>query len=308
MKVRTLIISFLLVFFVFTSVTLSEDGYGVPQRDSNNIIVASYNIKWFGQTQHDYDKLAVVIEKFDVCGILEVKKESDLSKLVDALERKTGKDWGYVFGVRTHRPDSRKTTSSNKYYEAYAAVWRKDRVQLGDGIISNVWDIEEVYRNDPFLVSFKRGNFDFILFLVHTRWSDDVDGNRENEVSMLAEHIDWMRSFLQERDIILAGDFNYDGQDEAMQKMANAGGLKQIDLNAKSTFKNDCTGYSSSYDHIYISDSDTGEFIQDQCAVLDSTKLVYGDNSTANMQSSISELSDHLPVWAAFDVTEEDDD
>ena len=308
MNIRTLIIFSLIMFFIFTSFTLAEEGYGVPQREPNNVIVASYNIKWLGQTPHDSNKLATVIENFDVCGILEVKKESEVSKLVDALEQKTGKDWGYVFGARTHKPDSRKSKINSRYHEAYAAVWRKDRVQIGDGIISNVWDIEEVYRNDPFLVSFKSQNFDFVLFIVHTRWSDDVDGQRRQEVIMLSEHINWLRSFLQEKDIILAGDFNYDGQDEAMQKMANSGGLKQIDLNAKSTFKNNYSGYSSSYDHIYINEPNTVEFIQGQCAVLDATKLVYGNNSIANMQSSKSELSDHLPVWAAFDVTKEDDD
>lgn len=282
--------------------------YGIPQKTDNNIVVASYNIKWLGQTQHDPNKLAIVIEKFDVCGILEVKAESEVAQLVKALEQKTNKDWGYVYGIRTHRPDSRKAKIYNRYHEAYAAVWRRDRVQLGDGIISNIWDIEEVYRNDPFIVSFKRQNFDFALFLVHTRWSDDTDGQRQQEVKMLSEHINWLSSFLQEQDIILAGDFNYDGNDVIMKKMATAAGMKQIDKNAKSTFKNDFTGYASSYDHIYINEPNTTEFIQGQCAILDATKLVYGNNNIANMKKSKSELSDHLPVWAVFDVTQEDDD
>jgi hypothetical protein len=296
-----------MLLLLFSSLTFAG-GYGVPLRDPNNIVVASYNIKWFGQTPHDFNKLAAVIENFDVCGILEVKNESEVAKLVNALEQKTNYDWGYVFGIRTHRPDSRKAEVRNRYYEAYAVVWRKDRVQLGDGVISNIWDIEEVYRNDPFIVSFKRQNFDFILFLAHTRWDDDIDGQRQREVIMLAEHIIWLRSFLQEKDIILAGDFNYDGKEKVMKDMAKAAGMKQIDRNANSTFKNDCTGYLSSYDHIYINEPNTIEFIQGQCAVLDATKLVYGDNSRANMEKSKSELSDHLPVWAVFDVTKPDDD
>lgn len=292
---------------ILSSLTFAA-GYGVPSRDPNNIVVASYNIKWFGEIKHDFNKLATVIENFDVCGIVEVRNESALAELVDALEQKTGEDWGYVFGIRTHRPDARKADSRNKYYEAYAVVWRKDRVQLGDGVISNIWDIEEVYRNDPFIVSFKSKNFDFILFLVHTRWGDDIDGQREQEVTMLAEHIKWLRSFLKERDFILAGDFNYVGKDKVMKDMAKTAALKQIDPDANSTFKGDCTAYLSSYDHIYIAEPNTMEFIPGQCAVLDTTKLVYGDNSQANMEKSSSELSDHLPVWAVFDVTKPDDD
>jgi endonuclease/exonuclease/phosphatase family metal-dependent hydrolase len=265
------------------------------------VIVASYNIKWFGQTAHDLGKLAQVIQNFDVCGIIEVKDENDLAGLVDSLEQLTGRDWGYVFGMRTHRPNG-------SYHEAYAAVWRKDRVALGDGIVSNTWDIGEAYRNDPYLVSFKRGNFDFYLLLIHTRWSSDEDGTRENEVQTLVDQIDRLRSILDERDLILAGDFNYSGTHEAMTGMADEVGLDQIDPNAETTFKSNYSGYASSYDHIYISTQDTEEFISSNCAVLDATELVYGGTDKDKMKKSKSELSDHLPVWAAFDVSQPDDD
>lgn len=97
---------------------------------------------------HKLDKLAEVIENFDVCGILEVKKESEVAELAEALHTRTNHDWGYVYGIRTHRPHG-------TYHEAYAAVWRRDRVQLGNGVISNIWDLEDAFRNDPFIVSFK---------------------------------------------------------------------------------------------------------------------------------------------------------
>ena len=93
-----------------------------------------------------------------------------------------------------------------------------------------------------------------------------------------------------------------------MNPLETVADLEQIDHNAKSTFKSDFTGYSSPYDHIYISRSDTPEFIEGQCALLDATVLIYGDRSVTNMEKSKSELSDHLPVWAAFDVTMADDD
>ena len=275
--------------------------YAIPQRTDSNIIVASYNIKWFGNDPHDLDKLAMVIENFDVCGIEEVKKESEVKRLAQALNQRTGYDWGYVYGVRTHRPHG-------SYYEAYAAVWRRDRVQLGNGLISNVWDSQESYRNDPYVVSFIRHNFDFALVLIHTRWSNDVDGTRSREVQEIGKFVNWIRRFLNERDIILAGDFNYSGGSQVMTDMAQATGFTQIDPNAKSTFKQDYSGYSSSYDHIYISSSDTSEFINGQCALLDATVLVYGDRSSAHMEDSKAELSDHLPVWAAFNVTQGDDD
>lgn len=273
----------------------------VPERTDDNVIVASYNIKWLAQTNHSFEKLADVIEHFDVCGILEIKDERALAQLIAALESRTQKDWGYVFGVRTHRPGGR-------YYEAYGAVWRRDRVELGDGIVSNVWDLEEAFRNDPLLVSFKRGNFDFTLLLVHTRWSDDEEGTREGEVAMLAQQLLWMMQFLTERDLIIAGDFNYPGTAEPMKEMASAAGLIQLDPDHKSTFKNDFSGYASAYDHIYVLNGPTSEYVPGSCQVMDATRVIYGDNSPENMEKSKQELSDHLPVWTVFTVTAPDDD
>jgi len=273
----------------------------IPTRTEQNVIVASYNIKWMGDTPHDFTKLASVIQHFDVCGILEVKKETAVADLAKALKEKTGKDWGFVHGVRTHRPQG-------LYHEAYAAVYRRDRVQLGDGVVSNVWDLEEAFRNDPFLVSFRRGNFDFLLMLVHTRWSDDEEGTREKEVAKTAEQILWMKSFLSERDFLLAGDFNYAGTAEAMEAMAETADLVQLDANPKTTFKADLSGYSSSYDHIFVLDGQTPEFVAGSCQAMDVTAVIYGSNSIENMGKSKNELSDHLPIWAEFrtDMTDTD--
>jgi len=285
-------------YFLFSS---SLHAYQLPQRTNDNIIVASYNIKWLGQTQHDLSKLAQVIEHFDICGILEIKNEKKLRDLKDALESHTGLSWGYAFGVRTHRPGGR-------YHEAYGVVWRKNRVELGDGVIGGIWDLEEAFRNDPYIISFKRRNFDFSLMLVHTRWSNDSDGSRANEVAMIAEQIIWMQGFLTDKDIILAGDFNYSGTAQHIKDMAEAANLTQIDPNRKTTFKNDFSDYASAYDHIFITSNTQREFNNNSSDFVDATKLVYGNNSSASMKSSKSELSDHLPVWATFNVSLPDDD
>jgi endonuclease/exonuclease/phosphatase family metal-dependent hydrolase len=274
----------------------------VPDRTDSNVLVASYNIQFLGQRKHDLQKLAEVISRFDVCGIQEVKDESEVVRLAAELEKFTGKDWGYVFGIRTHRP-------SGMYHEAYAAVYRTDRVRLGDGVVSNIWDLEEAYRNDPFTVSFKAGNFDFSLLLVHTRWTDDDEGNRANEVRMLAEHVNWMRGFLPEEDIIVAGDFNYAGLTPPMKDMAEEADLIGIDPNEKTTFKKNYSGYASPYDHIFVpSATAASEWVSGSAGVLDATTVIYGSNSKANMKKSKRELSDHLPVWAEFRTDLPDDD
>ena len=128
----------------------------VPDRTDDNLIVASYNIQFFGRSEHDNKKLAKVIQNFDVCGIQEVHDEREIPKLVKELEKQTDKDWGYTFGVRTHRP-------GGDYHEAYGVVWRRDRVEMGDGVVGGIWDLEEAYRNDPYVAAFKRKGFDFVI-------------------------------------------------------------------------------------------------------------------------------------------------
>jgi len=271
-----------------------------PERRENTIVVASYNIKWLGYGENDYERLARVIEHFDVCGVLEIKREEALRDLRDALEAHTGEEWGYVYGVRTHRPGGR-------YHEAYGALWRRDRVQLGDGVVSNAWDLEEAYRNDPFFVSFRAGEFDFTLLLVHTRYSDDEEGTRLGEVRMLPEQINWMRGVTHEKDIILAGDFNYGGEHEEMRAMAIEAGLERINANAPSTFKTDGSGFRNPYDHMYISAVDTAEY-DGACEVLDPTEVAYGTATAAHRKRARTETSDHAPVWARFRTDMPDDD
>jgi len=279
---------------------IHSEGYAVPQRTDDNVIVASYNIKWLGQTPHDLTKLAQVIQNFDICGIIEVKDEDTIGLLVDQLNATTQMRWDYAFGMRTKR-------IKGTYYEAFAVVWRTDRASLGRGIVSNISDPNGVYRNDPYLVSFYRGNFDFTLLLVHTRWDSDEEGTREGEVAELANQLSFLRGFLKEKDIIVAGDFNYSGTAGPVTRFAQNAACTQIDPNVPTTFKGDYSGYNESYDHIFISSADTKEFANES-GVLDSTALVFGDTGRQSMKSSKEQLSDHLPVWAAFATSLPDDD
>ena len=272
----------------------------IPTRQDNNLIVAAYNIQWVGQKWHDYEKLAEVIQHFDVCGLIEVKSEKSLQDLAKVLKEKTGKEWGFVYGVRTHLPPS-------TYHEAFGVLWRRDRVQLS-GLVGGVWDYEEAFRNDPYIVSFRRGNFDFAMLLVHTRWDSGSTVNRAKEVKMIAEQVNWMQSFLDERDFLVAGDFNYKGTHDHMKPLSEKAGLVQLDDDPKSTYRTDGTGFSSSYDHIYVLEVETSEYVSGSSNTLHTAKVAYGNDDPDTMKKARSKLSDHLPVFAVFKVDGEDDD
>ena len=66
-------------------------------------------------------------------------------------------------------------------------------------------------------------NFDFAMALLHTRWTDDEEGSREEEVRSVAEQINWMKKFIPEVDLLLDGDFNYSGSATPMVEMAEGG-------------------------------------------------------------------------------------
>lgn len=261
-----------------------------PSRDPNNVIVAFYNIKWFGKTPRNIEKLARVIQHFDICSVLEIKNERVLKNLVRELEALTSHRWGFVFGVRTHRPGGR-------YHEAFGVIWRKDRAELGHGLVGGVWDREEVFRNDPYLTAFKAGTFDFLLFSIHTRWSDDADGTRKGEVAAIPKQLAYLWSFLEEKDIFIGGDFNFSGTAAPMKAMAEKANLNQLDDNDKTTFKRRHSDYANAYDHILATDS-AMKHVVGRAQALDITTLIFGSRSADAMKRSKRELSDHLPVFA----------
>jgi endonuclease/exonuclease/phosphatase family metal-dependent hydrolase len=143
---------------------------------------------------------------------------------------------------------------------------------------------------------------------LHTRWSDDDDGNRKNEVAELKSQLDFFYSVSKEKDVLLMGDFNYSGNDTPMKEMAAASKLKQCDQNPLTTFKNDYSAYASAYDHLYISTSNTKEYMEGSANAFDVTNYIYGNNSAASMKKSKSELSDHLPIFGVYKTNGKDDD
>ena len=174
--------------------------------------------------------------------------------------------------------------------------------------MGGIWDLEEAYRNDPYIAAFKRKNYDFLVALIHTRWSDDDEGTRKDEVLTIPEHVHWMKTFITERDLLLMGDFNYPGSHDVMQEMLQEANLEQLDKDPKSTFKTDGSGFASSYDHILVGKDRTDEYVDGSCNTLHVAKLVYGNEEPQTMRTARRELSDHLPVFAVFDVSKEDDD
>lgn len=280
-------------FFLFNISVATAQIATVPAQTPDNVIVGFYNIKWFGHQDQDLAKLARVIQNFDICVVLEVKRESNLQKLHHALEKQSGQeDWNYTFGMRSR-------SLANHYFEAYAVFWNETRVQLGQGLVGGIWDFKDQFRHDPYIASFKADDFDFSLFAVHTRWSNDTFGTRDSELKAIAEQVRFLANFLPESDIIVGGDFNYPADEPKMEAMADAGNLVLISKNEPTTFKKNGQSYNNAYDHIYITPSLLRR--NPQAHAFDTTTYIYGDKNVDHMKASRHDLSDHLPVFVVLD-------
>ncbi len=58
----------------------------VQPRQPSNLLLCSWNIKFFKDTGRDLSKLAQVIAHFDICGIIELQSDQVLQDLFDTLD------------------------------------------------------------------------------------------------------------------------------------------------------------------------------------------------------------------------------
>ena len=288
----------ILVVATLTLLLLAPPSWGqspvVEPRSANNLLLCSWNIKWFKDTGRDLAKLAKVIAKFDICGIVELQSDLVLDDLAAALQTETGEAWTYI--------QSNRTGNSTSYFERFAFIWRDQKVRIASGHVGNVSDLPKTFRHEPYIATFRSGNFDFRFLLIHTRWTTPIE--RAKEVEQIANDFRFFQTLGRERDLILAGDFNYADDVDPMSPITELDDvINLIPNNTKTTLKGSGEGFSSSYDHIFVHKEATKE----RTGKAGAYNFVLGQGFTST-QTAKKELSDHLPVWAQFKTDGPDDD
>jgi deoxyribonuclease-1-like protein len=287
-----------LVLVVLALLLLAPPSWGqsthVEPRSTNNLLLCSWNIKWFKDSGRDVAKLAKVIAKFDICGIVELQSDLVLDDLASALQTEAGEAWTYI--------QSNRTGNNTSYFEQFAFIWRDQKVRIASGHVGNVSDLPNTFRHQPYIAGFRSGNFDFRFLLIHTRWTTATE--RAKEVEQIAHDFRFFQTLGRERDLILAGDFNYANDVEAMRPVTELDDMiNLIPANTRTTLKGSGEGFSSSYDHIYVNKVATTE----RTGKAGAYDFVFGQGYTST-QTAKKELSDHLPVWAQFKTDGPDDD
>ena len=258
--------------------------------------IAAFNIQIFGKTKSDKTDVMTVLTKivreFDVVLIQEIRDASEqtIPNFIEKINQIEGATYSFIQSPRLGR-----TTSK----EAYAYLYNTETVQFIQGSDYVYNDTNDVFEREPYIASFKIGNFDFVLAGIHTKPEDAF-----NEIGNLTSVVSSIQTAKpKEKDIIIMGDFNADG----------------------SYFNEDDTSNlfkASEYNWIITNDIDTTvktDYTYDRIVVLDTTLNHEYDAGTAqafyfdqayglNNQTFVEEISDHYPVFAQYKTNLEDDD
>lgn len=278
------------------------------------IKIASFNIQVFGDAKagkpYVIDTICQIISNFDVVAIQEIRTQDDLfvQKFVHRLNQLSGRQYDFRVGERL---------GNTRSTEQYAFIFDTQRIEVHPQLVRTISDPDNLMHREPFYAFFAtRGipnlneRFTFMLVNVHT----DPDVARE-EMDALAQVYSVLRRYpigqdrRTEDDIILLGDFNTKvpnapsgsvGRSSRPLTLNDLAGLGRI-TDIYPVIQNQPTNVVKSmlHDNILFHRPSTAEFT--------GRGGVYDIQSIHGLSlDQVKQVSDHLPVWAEFSVTEAD--
>ena len=266
------------LFFILSTLSLADEAY-----------IASFNILRLGAAKKDMVQTAKILKGFDIVGLVEVINRDGVEELVDELNKQSDEKWDYhisPFGV-----------GSSKYKEYFAYVYKKDKVKFikSEGFYKNG---KSSLLREPYGATFKIGNFDFTLVLVHTIYGNNESQRKAENFKMVDVYDYFQDKDKKENDILIAGDFNLYALDESFRPMYKHRDkiTYAIDPAIKTTIGT--KGRANSYDNFFFSQKYTTEFTGSSGAL---------DFSEKDPQLMRQIISDHIPVFIVVETPKDDD-
>jgi endonuclease/exonuclease/phosphatase family metal-dependent hydrolase len=285
---------------------------GIPEkRTDKNLLIGTWNIRAFGEVfpqwgenpaspKRNYRAMASIAEiarGFDVIAIQEVKRETSGIRL---LQNWLGSDWGLIL--------SDVTAGSQGNDERLSFLYDQRRVRpsglTGEIVLppTTQGDPSLQFARTPYIVGFECGQERFVLLTAHIKY-DRVAEARINEIRSLANFIAReirdraQDASSEESNLIVLGDFNIDqrGDNPLFQAFISSGLTvpKQLD-NLKTTYGSK----PKFYDQIgWFMGSMSLQF--QNAGVVDFAGAVFPE---INLHSMSFRVSDHFPLWAAFNI------
>lgn len=278
----------------------SQQGYQEEYNEEDQIPeikIASFNIQILGKTKREKEDVMNVLTKiaqeFDIIFVQEIrdKEEETASYYCQKINEEVGYNkYDFIKSDRLGRSQSK---------EAYSYFYNTDKVKLIEDSEYVYNDVDDIFEREPYIASFKSGNFDFTLTGIHIK-PDDADA----EIGYL---VDVVNSILvenpNEKDIITMGDFNADGS--YFDESDNTNPFKASEFHWVITNNMDTMTKSDwTYDRMVMMDSTFNhEYIENSASV-----FYFDEEYGINDETFVWEVSDHYPIYANFKTNLIDDD
>ena len=269
-------------------------GLVIPQtstdrKPADRIRIATFNIQIFGQSKIGkpdvVEILAQIVRRYDLVAIQEIrtKKDTLLPTFINKVNE-AGGNYDFLIGPRIGR-----TIST----EQYAYIYDASRIEYDPSSIGTMSDPNDLLHREPYVVRFRaktpnpEDGFTFWLVNIHT----DPDEVPE-EIDALADAFQAMQTArADEDDVILLGDLNAD--ERKFGRLGRIPGMSWVVMGNVMTNARK----NHAYDNILFERGATSEYLGNW-GVLD-METIYGLSREQTLK-----VSDHLPVWADFDLRE----
>lgn len=266
----------------------SQQNPQAPAQPKSSLFIASFNIQVLGRSKLSKpgvkEQLAYILRQFDLIAIQEVRSKEDtiLPELVAAVNA-NGSQYSFIIGPRLGRSNSK---------EQYVFVFNTLTVEHDPTSVGTMTDTNDLLHREPMVTRFRARThspaqaFTFWMVNIHTD-PDEVP----QEIDALADVYQVMqRARSDEDDVILLGDLNANES-----QLGRLGQIPGMHWAVRGVMTN--TRQTKAYDNILFQSQSTREFTG-RWGVYDLER---------NLRISRDEalkISDHLPVWAEFQVWE----
>ena len=270
----------------------APEGLSEAQVESR-LSVAAWNIRILSDNSRndsELHKIAQTLIDYDLIAISELRDEVVLKRTQQILSQ-MGEMYQYQLSPAVGRGVK----------ERYAFLYKRDLVSVvkqGE-LYPDAADGKDDFARDPYWATFRAGEFDFSVIVVHVIWGDRVAG-RQAEVRALADVYRYVQEANgDEEDVLLVGDFNRNPNDtEAYSRiMAIPSMTRLFELPQKSHIRD-----SSLYDNIFFQSDYVTEYLGTS-GIDKFDETDFGNDD----QAANHAVSDHRPVWAVFSIEIDDD-
>jgi endonuclease/exonuclease/phosphatase family metal-dependent hydrolase len=280
-----------------------------PMTLDETLNIATWNIREFGKKRRSEAAIhfiAEIIWQFSLVAIVELRDNlEDLRRVMTLL----GPNWEVLFSDFNADPqgnrerigylyDTRAVTPTGLAAEA-------DPPRIQDPVTKEYVPKITFWRS-PYLATFRCGTFDFMLLAAHVRWDNNEAASRLRELDALASwiHDRDAEKYVEDKDIIVLGDFNIPDTQGPMFKAITKYGLQMpralIGAHGSNLEQN------KRYDQIlhqrkYPTSPDKGGVLDFYTG--DWTALFQGKEFRATTHEEFTfQMSDHLPLWIHLDT------